>query len=86
MIKGNAGDELVPLKGNKFTTSDKDNILGESRNCAKIFEGGWWYGSCEDYNINSRYSKMRWNGKKGFSCKKSEMKVRPQSFQGDTTA
>ncbi|XP_011186663.2 ficolin-1-like [Zeugodacus cucurbitae] len=42
---GNAGDSLRTHLGMKFSTYDRDND-GSQRNCALIFEGGWWFEKC----------------------------------------
>ncbi|XP_062597661.1 ficolin-1-like [Saccostrea cucullata] len=52
---GTAGDGFVH-NGMKFSTHDQDNDL-ESRNCAQMFKGAWWYKDCFRSNLNGRYAK-----------------------------
>ncbi|EAT36260.1 AAEL011633-PA [Aedes aegypti] len=42
---GSAGDSLSYHKSMKFSTFDSDNDLS-SLNCAKNYDGGWWYKDC----------------------------------------
>ncbi|XP_011189973.2 fibrinogen C domain-containing protein 1 [Zeugodacus cucurbitae] len=51
---GNAGDSLRKHLGMKFSTYDRDND-GASRNCALIFEGGWWFDDCYRSHLNGVY-------------------------------
>ncbi|CAK8679892.1 unnamed protein product [Clavelina lepadiformis] len=43
----------------KFSTSDVENDMESSRNCAEIEEGGWWYRDCiftsDSANLNGEY-------------------------------
>jgi len=78
-------------KGMKFTTKDQDNDNhGNGYNCAKNYEGGWWYKSCLNSHLNGLYGSrgitnpkyIVWHSWKGWSSlKKSEMKIRPMSYQ-----
>ncbi|XP_060591631.1 ryncolin-4-like [Ruditapes philippinarum] len=52
---GTASDSLVEKHdGMMFSTFDQDNdkVTG---NCAKRFEGGWWYRGCQTSNLNGPY-------------------------------
>ncbi|XP_076081602.1 microfibril-associated glycoprotein 4-like isoform X2 [Mytilus galloprovincialis] len=51
---GNAGDSMTYHSGNLFTTFDRDNDK-ETRNCATLYHGGWWYNHCHDASLNGRY-------------------------------
>lgn len=42
---GNAGDCLSGHQGISFSTKDRDNDVTKSE-CAKYFQGAWWYDSC----------------------------------------
>ena len=44
-----------------FTTKDADHDTFDSGNCAELYEGGWWYTSCYDSNLNGKYNET--NGK-----------------------
>ena len=44
-INGNTHDSLRYSNLQKFTTLDRDNDV-DSRNCANVFQGGWWFNSC----------------------------------------
>lgn len=61
--------------GRKFTTKDSDNDSYKT-NCAHSYQnGGWWYGSCFNANLNKGFTSMTFS-----SCKvsKSELKIRPK--------
>ena len=59
-IKGFSGNVTVRRTGmvynnnRKFTTFDSDND-GSGNNCAKTYNGGWWYNSCSYVFLNGRY-------------------------------
>lgn len=44
--KGNAGDSFSQHNGYKFSTKDRDNDESESKSCAELKKGAWWYNSC----------------------------------------
>ncbi|XP_038623863.1 ficolin-2-like [Tachyglossus aculeatus] len=84
---GDAGDSLSYHKNRSFTTRDRDNDE-YSTNCAEVFKGAWWYGSCHKSNLNGQYflgshssyaDGINWESGKGqhYSYKLSEMKFRP---------
>ncbi|GFO19995.1 angiopoietin-related protein 1 [Plakobranchus ocellatus] len=79
---GNAGDSLSYHNGQKFSTFDKDNDESSRGHCARSEEGGWWYGSCDDVDLNSKWNGgknkgLEWNKLTGSdSSSFSEMKIR----------
>ena len=38
----------------KFPTKDRDHDV-YADNCAKLYEGGWWYDACHKINPNDLY-------------------------------
>lgn len=73
----------------KFSTWDRDNDRGKDRNCAKEFQGAFWYNVCHQTNPNGVYSwganganygvGITWFPWKGhyYSMKKYIMMIRP---------
>lgn len=45
------GDSLTSHNGMRFSTYDNDN----DKNCARLFQGGWWYSDCGDSDLNRNY-------------------------------
>ena len=41
--------------GMYFTTIDNDNDNLANNNCAKRYNGGWWYEACHNANPNGQY-------------------------------
>ena len=90
---GNAGDSLSYRNSSPFSTKDRDNDQ-DSRNCAKIYKGAWWYGRCYYSNLNGLYHRgghssyadgVNWYHWKGhilykYSAKRAEMKLKPVNF------
>ena len=70
---GTAGNWLARHHGAGFTTKDRDNDFW-SGNCAVHRNGAWWYVSCVDSDLNSRYSNMFWH--RIPTIKFAEMKIR----------
>ncbi|XP_074066764.1 ficolin-2-like isoform X2 [Macrotis lagotis] len=86
-VEGNAGDSMYYHQNKPFSTKDQDNDENVG-NCAQIFKGAWWYGSCHHANLNGLYLQgnhesyadgINWKTGKGlkYSYKVSEMKFRP---------
>lgn len=80
-------DSLAYHKSRPFTTKDRDNDA-HGKNCAVMFHGAWWYGSCHNANLNGFYHHgpfssyadgVSWEHWKGdqYSAKRAEMKIRP---------
>ncbi|CAC5411622.1 FCN [Mytilus coruscus] len=77
----------VQQNGNKFTTMDKDNDVNKDINCAVMYKGGCWYGSCHESNLNGLYLKgshktpadgvnwLQWKGHH-YSLKTTTMMIR----------
>lgn len=80
------GDSFSYHNGVGFSTIDSDNDKSPD-NCARSFEGGWWYNSCHRSNLNGLYlngpndlpSKgVTWFSWKGhsYSLKRTTMMIR----------
>ena len=71
-----------------FTTKDRNNFPWGSTNYALQQKGGWWYSISQSSNLNGRYlgnqegdNGMYWfSWRRYLSLKRSEMKLRPPSF------
>ncbi|XP_059169196.1 ficolin-2-like [Physella acuta] len=80
---GNAGDSLAWHNNHLFTTFDRDNDDGTD-NCAVTFLGAWWYVSCHNSNLNSKWGNvnygkgLNWGTLTGYNAnvQVSEMKIR----------
>ena len=82
-------DALAYHNGRPFSTKDRDHDSYE-KSCAVMYQGAWWYGGCNDSNLNGVYrgstspkqnhndSLMGWHYFSGseYALKKSEMKIR----------
>ena len=94
-ITGDAGDSLIYHNGMMFSTKDNDNDRSNKfghGNCAVTYKTAWWYQDCFNSHLNGRYlrganttssegvSWYYWRGYR-YSLKKTEMKIRPSSFQ-----
>ncbi|CAF1635616.1 unnamed protein product [Didymodactylos carnosus] len=91
-LNGDAGDSLYVQNDQRFSTKDQDDDSGV-RDCAKVFNGAWWYNDCHQTNLNGGYLRgyhptvlgtgaswylFRGNG---YSLKPTEMKIRPIWFK-----
>ncbi|XP_072050636.1 ryncolin-1-like [Amphiura filiformis] len=82
---GTAGDSLGTQDQYQFSTKDEDNDGSDSRDCAVIRTGAWWYKKCGHSNLNGvygdnrRYKGIFWMTFRGNeeSLKRTEMKIRP---------
>ena len=81
---GNSSDGLGYHSGRGFTTKDRDNDA-HAGNCAEMFSGAWWYGSCHNSNLNGLWGStehgkgLTWHTTTGDYSSPSftEMKIRP---------
>ncbi|XP_062606266.1 microfibril-associated glycoprotein 4-like isoform X2 [Saccostrea cucullata] len=82
---GTAGDSFNHHNGRSFSTKDADNDSWKT-SCAVRGKAGWWFGSCDDCNLNGPYLKsavktdesINWDKfGKGFSLKTAKMMIRP---------
>ncbi|KAH8293178.1 hypothetical protein KR044_010115 [Drosophila immigrans] len=82
---GTAGDSFSEHRGQKFTTSDRDNDLWD-RNCAQMYTGAWWYKFCHRSNLAGKYNDntlgkgviwYHFHGDK-YSLKRAIMMIRPK--------
>ncbi|CAL8117706.1 unnamed protein product [Orchesella dallaii] len=90
---GNAGDSLAALhNGMAFSTKDSDNDLDATKNCARAYNGAWWYKACHESNLNGLYMEgehesyangVNWYAWRGhhYSLKRTEMKIRSRGFK-----
>ena len=74
-------------RGQRFSTKDRDNDKS-SGDCAKSYQGAWWYNACHYSNLNGRYygsqysarsDGINWYHWKGnhYSAKQADMKIKP---------
>ncbi|XP_061194798.1 ryncolin-1-like [Saccostrea echinata] len=84
---GTAGDSLAHHNGKPFSTKDADNDSYKT-SCAVRGNAGWWFGSCDDSNLNGPYLRsavktdrsINWDKfGKGFSLKYAKMMIRPKN-------
>ncbi|XP_073829647.1 ficolin-2-like [Musca autumnalis] len=88
--RGNAADCLIGHVGEEFSTFDNDNDKSKDYNCAKTYEGAWWFESCyyshlagpyrQKENANTTgigWSSNFWKGQ-NYSFKYAEMSIRPK--------
>ena len=82
---GTAGDSLTYHNGSPFTTFDRDNDR-ESRNCAKLYIGAWWYKDCQYSNLNGKWGATSGKGPHWYTFSSyepttyTEMKIRSLDF------
>jgi hypothetical protein len=85
---GDAGDALSYHNGQRFSTHDQDHDL-HPENCAKIFNGAWWYKRCVvscltgeyiagGHHADKPHQGIYWRYWRGenYSYKRAEMKLR----------
>ncbi|XP_073828518.1 microfibril-associated glycoprotein 4-like isoform X2 [Musca autumnalis] len=87
---GTAGDKMRYHNGQNFTTFDEDNDENVKENCAKFWNGAWWFNSCYRSHLFGPYRQeekantvgIGWNNAewKGgiYSFKYAEMLLRPK--------
>ena len=84
---GTGGDGLAIHNNRSFSTNDQDNDSRSSGNCAREYNGAWWYASCHHSNLNGLYlngghrsfaNGVNWKPFKGHyhSLKFTEMKLK----------
>ena len=82
---GSAGDSMSYHNGRQFSTIDRDNDASNA-NCARDHGGGWWFGGCDNSNLNGNWGLRKdlgveWTKFAGAdSVSYSEMKVRQVTF------
>ncbi|KAK7130161.1 hypothetical protein R3I93_019710 [Phoxinus phoxinus] len=47
-----------------FTTPDRDNDMYPSGNCGAYYGSGWWFDACMSANLNGKYYKAKYKGKR----------------------
>ena len=52
-FNGTIRDSLAYHNGREFSTKDR----GSKSDCAKSYQGAWWYGACYDANLNGVYGR-----------------------------
>ncbi|EDO48110.1 predicted protein [Nematostella vectensis] len=87
---GDAGDSFLYQKNQSFSTKDVENDAHPTKNCARAYQGAWWYNQCHMCNPNGLYlggangayahakgvTWKTWLGQ-NYSLKRIEIKVRP---------
>jgi hypothetical protein len=59
------------INGMQFTTMDRDQDFVDNSNCAQQYNGGWWFESCHNGNLNGLYGydntsyATGWTGRNG---------------------
>ncbi|XP_060929447.1 microfibril-associated glycoprotein 4-like [Limanda limanda] len=84
-----AGDSMMTHNGMKFSTFDKDQDP-DTRNCASLYMGAFWYNQCHHANPNGVYRWRQeetpfavgviwhsWKNTYGYSLKSIVMKIHP---------
>ena len=73
------GDSMSHHDNSPFSTLDVDNDESRSGHCSHLYgNGGWWYVSCYDSNLNGQYGK---NDKTGLPlCLVHQRLLRAASF------
>jgi len=54
-FSGTVKDGLKYHNGMQFTTKDQDKDMKEDDNCARKWEGAWWFKSCYKSHLNGRH-------------------------------
>ncbi|XP_062619732.1 ryncolin-1-like [Saccostrea cucullata] len=85
---GTAGNSLEYHNGRNFSTKDQDND-SSGKSCAIIRNAAWWFGSCDNSDLNGPYHKsavktwasVLWYkfGNEERSMKFARMMIRPKS-------
>ena len=93
-FSGNVGDSFSTHNGYPFSTFDNDNDIltpPDTRNCAELTKGAWWYHGCYESNLNGLnygtgvstpvYKGILWEKFSGFSdsLKSDIMAIRPKN-------
>ena len=88
-FRGPAGDGLQRNINRTFTTHDRgfDQTYGDCTG-PKRYQGGWWFGGCDNTNLNGQYGDSNTWFRDGIwytwvglaSNKKTEMRIRPRQM------
>ena len=90
--EGTGRNSMEGHDGQRFSTYDSDNDNYSGGSCSFLYQGGWWYSSCYDSNLNGPHTtpstpgvdtvhaKLRWNAGSGNRDVSSvEMKIRAKN-------
>ncbi|XP_060651630.1 fibrinogen C domain-containing protein 1-like [Drosophila nasuta] len=77
-FKGNIRDAMRYSENMKFTTFDRHNDR-TNKNCAVVYNSGWWYKKCSNCNLNALYgADLNWWTEIRNQLKEAKMLIRPK--------